>query len=67
MIIYVSRSLYFSIYFNLATKKNLVEDVEYFLQTNVDINKNSDPYGRTALIEGKIYNSLYLLLLHLLF
>jgi hypothetical protein len=61
MIIYVSRSLYFSIYFNLATKKNLVEDVEYFLQTNVDIDKKYDPRGRTALIEGKIY-ILYLLL-----
>jgi hypothetical protein len=61
MIIYVSRSLYFSIYFNLATKKNLVEDVEYFLQTNVDINKKYDPDARTALIEGNIY-ILYLLL-----
>ncbi len=51
-IIRISGSLYLNIYFNKATTKNLVEDVEYFLKTNIKINKKYDPDQTTALIEG---------------
>ena len=31
----------------------MIDDVEYFIQQNVDINKKYDEDGRTALITGK--------------
>jgi hypothetical protein len=52
----MSKTFYLKIYYNQAIMNNLIEDVQYFLQLNIDINKKYDPDGRTALIEGKIYN-----------